>query len=146
MKMLTKEELSKEIIDAMKAKDAVRKETLQGLKAAIQNDEIKHQRELTDVELVAVAKREAKQFKDAIDGAKKADRPDLIDRYTNQFSVVAEFLPETLSQEKILEILTEKGAKKGMKMGQLMGMIMKDHKSEVDGADVKVVIEKHFVD
>lgn len=144
--MLTKEELSKEIIDAMKAKDAVRKETLQGLKSAIQNDEIKHRRELTDVELVAVAKREAKQFKDAIDGAKKADRPDLIDRYTNQFSVVAEFLPETLSQEKILEILTEKGAKKGMKMGQLMGMIMKDHKSEVDGADVKVVIEKHFVD
>lgn len=146
MKTLTKEELSKEIIDAMKAKDVVRKETLQGLKAAIQNDEIKHHRELTDVELVAVAKREAKQFKDAIDGAKKADRHDLIDRYTSQFSVIAEFIPETLSQEKILEILIEKGAKKGMKMGQLMGMIMKDHKSEVDGADVKVVIEKHFVD
>ena len=50
-----------------------------------------------------------------------------------------------LSESEIKDILDAKGAAKGMNIGQLMGMIMKDHKSEVDGAVVKKVIDENYM-
>lgn len=140
-----KQTLKKDLIQAMKEKDALKKGVLQLLIAGIKNEEIKVQHELNTEEQVVIVKRELKQTKDSLESAIKASREDLIKENKEKVELLEKYLPKMLSEQEILEILKSKGAEKGMKMGQLMGMIMKEHKSEVDGSVVNKVIKDNFL-
>ena len=77
--------------------------------------------------------------------SKLATRDDLVTKLESQVTLIEGLLPAMLSESEIKDILDAKGAAKGMNIGQLMGMIMKDHKSEVDGAVVKKVIDENYM-
>lgn len=140
-----KEQLMKELKQAMKDKDVLKKGLLQLLIAGIKNEEIKEKRELTKDEQLTVIKRELKQTKDSLAQAESAEREDIAQEQRKKIIMLESFLPKFLNEPEILAVLESKGAKKGMNKGQLIGMVMKEHKSEVDGSLVNKVVTENFM-
>lgn len=140
-----KEQLMKELKQAMKEKDALKKGLLQLLIAGIKNEEIKEKRELTKDEQLTVIKRELKQTKDSLAQAESAEREDIAEEQRKKIIMLESFLPKFLTESEILDVLKSKGAEKGMNKGQLIGMVMKEHKSEVDGSLVNKVVTENFM-
>ncbi len=59
---------------------------------------------------------------------------------------MAKYLPENLDKAKVEEIVKNKMKETGIstkeKQGALMGSIMKDYKGQIDGQDLKEVIQQ----
>src|ERR1700687_3575566 len=75
--MPTLEQISKELLEAMKRKDTVRTSTLRMLIAALRNKEIEKKKTLAEGEVLEVIQVEAKRRKEAIEEYTKAVRADL---------------------------------------------------------------------
>ena len=69
---------------AMKNKDALAKGVLTLVKSALDAAEKEKGAELTPQEEIAVINREIKQTNQSLEGAKQADRPDLLQRFAHR--------------------------------------------------------------
>ena len=96
------EDLQKAMIDAMKAHEADRKETISLLVAAVKKVAIDAgQRDNITEEMVdSVLLKELKSVKEQIDTC-PADRAELLESYKNRLAVMEEFAPKMLSAEEV---------------------------------------------
>ena len=117
---------------------------MQLIKAGIEKAEIAKRDTLTEDEVLAVVKKEHKQGKESLEAAVAADRKNLVHSYSDKLYMIEKYLPQQLTEDEILAILKVGGAQKGDNIGKLMGLVMKDYKSQVDGALVKKVITDNF--
>lgn len=145
--MTLKEKLMEDFKSAMKDHNEVRKNTISFARAAIKQVEIDTRKELKDEDIIPILAKQVKMRKDAIAEFKKGGREDLIDSYQAEIDVLAEYLPEQMSDDKIREIVSEKAAELGIEsgkqnMGRLMGAVMQQVKGVADGNAVRNIIEK----
>jgi uncharacterized protein YqeY len=105
---------------AMKEKDVLAKGVLTILKSALDNAEKEKGSALTPEEEIAIVNREVKQTNQALEGAKEANREDLIEKENAKLKLLASFLPTQLNEDEIVSVLTEAGVTKGMNMGEAM--------------------------
>jgi len=144
--MSLKTEIQKALTDAMKNKDEVRKVPLRLVIAAMKEAEIDKQQELDEAEVLRIVQKEAKARLDTIADAKKAERPDLVERAEAELAILKEFLPEELSQEKIIaivkETITEVGATSMADMGMVMKAIMPKIQGRADGGQVSQIVRQ----
>lgn len=130
----------------MKNKDEVRKVPLRLVIAAMKEAEIDKQQELDEAEVLRIVQKEAKARLDTIADAKKAERPDLVERAEAELAILKEFLPEELSQEKIIaivkETITEVGATSMADMGMVMKAIMPKIQGRADGGQVSQIVRQ----
>jgi len=136
---------------AMIAKDTVRLTTLRGVSAAFMNEIVAKKLtsdELSDEDAIAIIRKLVKQRKDSIEQFEKGGRPELAEAEEAEMKILETFLPQLMSREDIVKIVTEKKAAVGeidkAKLGMFMGGIMKDLKGKADGAMVKEVIDEMF--
>ena len=92
------------MVEAMKAKDKARKDSLSMLLSALKNAEIDKRSPLTEEEADAVVKKEIKQVKETIELA-PADRADIREEAQARLAVYQEFAPEDLTEEQIAEVI-----------------------------------------
>ena len=92
------------MVEAMKAKDKDRKDSLSMLLSALKNAEIDKRSPLTEDEANAVIKKELKQTKETMDTA-PADRTDIIEEARKRMEVYQEFAPADLTVDQITEII-----------------------------------------
>src|SRR5574344_2541531 len=122
-----KDRIAKDIVTAMKEKDKVTLETLRMVKGAIQMEEIKAKKELTDDDIALVIGKQIKTRKESIEEFKKGNREDLISKTTEEIKVLEKYMPEQLSTEEIDAIVTraisELGASISSDMGKVMGKV-----------------------
>ena len=142
--MSLQEQIELDLIQARKDKDAEKTGVLQLIKAGIEKAEIAKRDTLTEDEVLAVVKKEHKQGKESLEAAVAADRKNLVHSYSDKLYMIEKYLPQQLTEDEILAILKVGGAQKGDNIGKLMGLVMKDYKSQVDGALVKKVITDNF--
>ena len=142
--MSLQEQIELDLIQARKDKDAEKTGVLQLIKAGIEKAEIAKRDTLTEDEVLAVVKKEHKQGKESLEAAVVAGRKHLIHSYSDKLIYIEAYLPQQLTEEEILAVLKVEGAQKGDNIGKLMGLVMKDYKSQVDGALVKKVITDNF--
>ena len=142
--MSLREQIELDLIQARKDKDAEKTGVLQLIKAGIEKAEIAKRDTLTEDEVLAVIKKEHKQGKESLEAAVVAGRKHLIHSYSDKLYMIEKYLPQQLTKDEILAILKVEGAQKGDSIGKLMGLVMKDYKSQVDGALVKKVITDNF--
>ena len=144
--MSLKTEIQKALTDAMKKKDEVRKVPLRLVMAAMKEAEIDKQQELDEAEVLRIVQKEAKARLDTIADAKKAERPDLVERAEAELAILKEFLPEELSQEKIItlvkETIAEVGAASMGDMGKVMKAIMPKIQGRADGGQVSQIVRQ----
>ena len=146
------DQIQKQMIEALKAKEEVRLSVLRGLLTAFTNELVATKRKpnekLKDEEVLKVIKRAVKQREDSIEQFTKGNRPELAEVEQKELEVLATYLPETMGKDKIEKIAKAKKEELGIddkaKMGMLMGAVMKETKGEADGKDVKEVVESLF--
>ncbi|WP_102691464.1 GatB/YqeY domain-containing protein [Rummeliibacillus pycnus] len=105
---------------AMKEKNVLAKGVLTIVKSSLDLAEKEKGSELTHEEEIAIINREIKQTNQALEGAEKANRSDLIEQEQAKLALLKTFLPEQLSEEKVIELLKEAGISSGMNMGEAM--------------------------
>ncbi len=133
---------------AMKARDALRVETLRGALAAFTNELVakgrKPTEELSDDEAITVLKRLGKQRKEAAEQYEKGGRTELASKELGELKIIEEFLPQMASREEIEKVAKAKIAELGVTdasgIGKLTGAIMKEMAGRANGNDVKEVI------
>lgn len=135
------EQLQKDMIAAMKAKDKARKDSISALISAIKKVAIDEgcrddvQDELVD----RVILKELKTVKEQLDSC-PADRTDLLEEYQARYNVINEYAPAMMSAEEVKAFITEKFAE--VVASKNKGMVMKNVMPELKGkADGKVINE-----
>ena len=145
--MTLNEQLMADFKEAMKAHDEVRKNTISFARAAIKQYEVDNRQELDDAGIIAILTKQVKMRKDALADFEKAGRTDLAQSYKAEIEVLQKYLPEQLSEEKILEVVKEVAASMGItggkeNMGKLMGPCMGKLKGQADGGIVRKVVQE----
>src|SRR5665213_795597 len=101
--MALHEDIKKSIPDAMRAKDAVKLQTLRSLITAMTNEVVAKKRKpdefLTDEEAMTVLKRAANQRKDSIEQFTKGGRPELAEPEKLELAIIESYLPSMMSGE-----------------------------------------------
>ncbi|MFR5601026.1 MAG: GatB/YqeY domain-containing protein [Lachnospiraceae bacterium] len=137
------------MVEAMKAKDKERKDSLSMLLSALKNAEIDKRSPLTPEEEDAVVKKEIKQTKETYDMA-PADREDIKTEAAHRIAVYKEFAPEDLSVEQIKEVIAGVLAELGIETptaadkGKIMKVLMPKVKGKADGKLVNETLASMF--
>ena len=147
MHMMT-EDIRKDMVAAMKAKDAVRLATLRSALTAFTNELVSKGKKPTDSledgDVIAVLKRLAKQRKDSIEQYTAGNRPELAEQEKQELAIIEEYLPAQASREQIEEAVKKLAADVDTSdkaaMGKLMGAVMKELSGNADGNLVKEVV------
>lgn len=140
-------DIKSQMVEAMKAKDAVRLTVIRSLMTAFTNELVAKKKlptdELPDEDALAVISRAVKQRKDSIEQFEKGGRADLAESEKAELEILKTYLPSQMSREEIFAYVQEK-AKQGFdkeKSNQFMGMVMKELKGKADGTVVKEAVE-----
>lgn len=146
--MTLKERIYKDMIDAMKGKDAFKKNILSMVRASILQVEKDTQRELDDEGVINVIAREIKQRKEVLPDYEKSGRQDLVDKINREIEIMLDYLPQQLTEEEIDEIVSnvinEIGAANKNDIGRVMAKIMPMVKGRADGNIVKTIVSQHL--
>ena len=127
--------------NAMREKDVLAKGVLTLVKAALDSAEKEKGAALSTEEEVAIVNREIKQTNQALEGAQKAKREDLIEKEKAKLVLLKSFLPTQLSEDEIVMILTEAGITKGMNMGDAMKIAKPLLAGKTDGGTMSKVVK-----
>lgn len=142
------DQISNDIVAAMKAKDKVRLMALRGIKkyfieaktAPGANDE------LSDEDALKILAKLAKQGKDTAAIYISQSRQDLADEELAQVAIIEEYLPQQLSEEELkatLEsIISEVGATCAKDMGKVMGIATKQLSGRAEGRAISAMVKQ----
>ncbi|HEY0785631.1 MAG TPA: GatB/YqeY domain-containing protein [Acidobacteriaceae bacterium] len=118
-----------DVVAAMKARDALKLETLRMVKAALKNKEIEKREALTEPEAQAVLTTLIKQRRDSIEQFTKGGRPELAAKEAGEIEWIESYLPKAAGAGElqglvagVVEQLTASGEHLGPKE---MGLVMK---------------------
>lgn len=139
---MLKETVFEQLKIAMKEKNVIAKGVLTLLKSALDTAEKTKGSTLTSEEEIAIVNREIKQTNQSLDGAKQANREDLIEKEELKLTILQGFLPKQLSPEEIIPLLNEAGVTKGMNMGDAMKIAKPLLTGKADGATISKVVKE----
>jgi len=137
-----KEKLQADLTDAIRSRNEVVSGTVRMLLAAITNEEVagKAAKVLTDAEIITVLSREAKKRREAVEAYTQAKRDDLASKEKAEAAVIANYLPEQLSEDEIKKLIQAAIAETGAVGAAGMGLVMKVLQPKIAGkADGGVV-------
>ncbi|WP_443746716.1 GatB/YqeY domain-containing protein [Alistipes communis] len=146
--MSLEQQISKGIMEAMKAKEPVRLQTLRNIKkyiieAKTAGTEIA---ELPDADVVKIIAKLTKQGSDSAEIYRQQNRADLAEEELAQVAVMQEFLPRQLSPEELTEavraVIAEVGATSVKEMGKVMGVASKRLAGQADGKDISAKVRE----
>ena len=143
-----KEQLMQDYKDAMKSADAVKKETVNMVRAAIKQYEVDQRVELDDdADIVKIIKKQVKMRTDALADFAKAGRDDMVDGYKKEIEILRAYLPEEMDEDaikaRVKEIAEDLGVEADMKnMGRLMKSVMAELKDKADGSAVNKAVKE----
>ena len=121
-------DLTADMVSAMKNRDKETLATVRMLKAAVQNEQIEQGHDLTSDEEIAVMAREYKQRKESLEEFEQAGRQDLVDKTKAEMKVVEKYMPQQLSADDVKKIVDETikavNASSMKDFGKVMGAVM----------------------
>ena len=127
--MSLSEQIQKDIVAAMKARQEHRLSTLRMVKSALKNKEIDKMSPLDDQESQAVLSTLIKQRKDSAEQFAKGNRPELAKKEEAEIVIIEAYLPKAASDDEIAAAvratIAEITADKGAPAMKDMGLVMK---------------------
>ncbi len=164
---MLKETIESELKQALKAGEQLKLSVLRMLSAAIHNREIDKRSkiprppavagipaeglgtgtsELTDAEVVAVIRQEAKKRRDAIAEFGRGGRNDLVAQESAEFEILESYLPPELSDAELSLLIAEGmqtiGVSSEKEFGKLMGWVMGRVEGRASGERVAALIRR----
>jgi len=144
--MSLKDRLEEDVKTAMRARDEVKLSTIRLARSAIKNKEIEQGRELSDEDVIAVLKSEAKRRREAIDLAERGERPDVASRETAELQILEQYLPEQIGEDELQQIVSgiirEVGATGAKDKGRVMSVLMQRVRGRADGRLASELVDR----
>jgi uncharacterized protein YqeY len=126
--MTLKSQLNESMKDAMRSRDEVRLRTVRMALAAVKQVEVDKRTELDDAAVMSLIQKEVKNRREAIEEAKTANRPDLVEANEAEIEILQAFLPKAMPAEELRTIvqaaIAETGASTPADMGKVMKTVM----------------------
>jgi uncharacterized protein YqeY len=134
--MSLSEQIQKDIVTAMKAKDEMRLSVLRMVKSAFQLKQVEKMRPLDGPESIQLLQTLAKQRKESIDQFAKGGRQDLVDKETSELKILETYLPAGASQGEMDAAISKAIADTGATSMKQMGAVVKAAKEALTGKAV----------
>lgn len=144
------EKVKSDLIETMKSGDKFKLSVIRMLKSSLQNEEISNgglNSGLTDEQVLAVIKREVKKRNSSIEEYTKYGKMEMVEDLKKEVEILSTYLPEELSDEKLLEVvektISDLNASTIKDMGNVIKTISSTYGAQVDISKVsKMVKEK----
>lgn len=137
--------LNDDVKAAMKGGDKARLGTVRLLIAAVKNERIARERELSAEEELQLLATQAKRRRESIELYNQGGREDLAAQEAAELAVVEGYLPEPLTEDDVrsmvAEIVAATGAESMRDMGKVMGQLMPKLKGRFDGKVAKGLVQ-----
>ena len=145
--MSLQDRISRELKEAMLAKDAEKLSTLRLLKSALGYVQIeKKTDQLSDAEITAVIQKESKKRRDSIEQYRNGGRPELAEKEARELAVLETFLPAPLSAKELDQLvraaIQELGATSKKEMGAVVKAVQAKAAGRADGKTISGIVGK----
>ncbi|TPE54963.1 GatB/YqeY domain-containing protein [Maribrevibacterium harenarium] len=135
-----KKHISDSLKTAMRAKEKARVTIIRTIQAEIKRVEVDERIEVDDARILVILDKMVKQRKDSFQQFTDGGREDLADIEKAEMEVIAEFLPQPLTEDEVSAIVKAAIEETGARNMQQMGAVMAIVKPQVQGrADMGVV-------
>ena len=135
-----------ELKEAMRARDAERRDALRLILSSLRSAEKELQRPLSDDEELQVLQRERKRRIEAAEAFRSGGREEQAASEERELAVLEEFMPAPLSEDEIEEIvddaIAEVGATSIADLGRVMADVMPQIAGRADGSAVSQIVRE----
>ena len=140
------EEIDDELKDAMRARDAERRDALRLILNALKGSQKELQRPLSEEEELQVLQRERKRRIEAAEAFRTGGREEQAAAEERELAILEEFMPEPLSEDEVEEIvddvIAEVGATSMADLGRVMADVMPQVAGRADGSVVSQIVRE----
>jgi len=140
------DKIQQDLTESMKAKDGDRVSVLRLLLSGLNGLEKEKKEALDDDEVLAEIISAGKRRQESIRAFREGDRQDLVDKEEMEFGILAEYLPEQLTEDEIRtlveEVIKDTGASSMADLGKVMGQIMSKAKGKADGKIINEIVRE----
>jgi len=144
--MALKDQITEDMKNAMRAKEAGRLATIRLILSEIKRKEVDEQISVSDEQTVAIIEKMIKQRKDSITQFDAGGRPDLADIEKAELVVLSAYMPAGLSDEEIAAevaaAVAASGAAGPQDMGKVMGIVKPKLAGRADMTVVSALVKK----
>jgi hypothetical protein len=130
------EQIEKDLVAAMKAKEGLRLSVLRMAKAALMNKKIELGKPLGDPEALAVLRTLIKQRRESVEQFRKGKRDDLADKEEAEIKIIEGYLPAGASEEEIDAAVASAIRETGASSAKDLGKVMKAAMAKLAGKSV----------
>jgi len=140
------ERIEDDLTEAMRERDAVRRDALRLILASLRGAEKELMRPLSDDEELQVLQRERKKRLEAAEAFHAAGREEQAEKEEDELDVLEEYMPEPLSEDELEEIvddvIAEVGATSMRDIGRVMADVMPQIAGRADGSAVSQIVRE----
>jgi len=136
--MSLSEQIQKDIVTAMKARDEHRLSTLRMVKTALKNREVEKMAPLDDKESQQVLTTLIKQRKDSVEQFTKGGRQQMADKEAAEIVLIEAYMPKAAGEDQIVAGVKAVIAEMGAPTIKDMGTVMKNAMARFSAAGLRV--------
>jgi uncharacterized protein len=130
----------------MRSGDTLRRDVLRMVQNAAYTVEKREHRDLSDDEYTAVLAREVKTRRESVEAFRGGGREDLAAKEEAEIAILAEYLPQQLSEAEIQALVDEgiaaTGASSARDLGKVMGWLSPRTRGRADGKVVSGLVAR----
>jgi uncharacterized protein len=136
--MSLSEQIQKDIVTAMKAREEHRLSTLRMVKTALKNREVEKMAPLDDKEAQQILATLIKQRKESVEQFTKGGRQEMADKEAAEIAVIETYLPKAAGEAEIIAGVKAAIAEMGSPAMKDMGTVMKNAMARFAAAGMRV--------
>ena len=130
------QQIEKDIVAAMKARETERLSTLRMVKTAFKNKEIEKREPLTDAEAQQILTTLIKQRRESVEQFTKGNRPELAAKEQAEIALIEGYMPKAAGEDEIKKLVEE--ALAGQNLGPKdMGTAMKAVQAKIQASGLR---------
>jgi uncharacterized protein YqeY len=141
---MLKEQLKKDEIAAMKARDKAKVSVLRLINSDIKGFEVNERETITDEGVIKILEKNIKQTKETIEYAKQAHSDEKVQEGNFALDILNQYLPKQLSEEEVngmLKEIIEKGNYTSKDIGKIMKEIMPKVTGKFDRTKINPMVK-----
>ena len=141
--------LQNDLKEAMKNKEAFKRDVIRFLMSALKQIEVDERKELTDEDIIKIIQKSLKQREDAMSSFKDAGRDDLYEKEMAEAEILKSYLPKQLSDEELTIVIQKHISALGItslkEIGKLMPVVLAECAGVADGKRINVLAKEILV-
>ena len=134
MSISLKDRIMVDMRSAMKSKKTSELQALKLVYAECKNKEIELKTDLNDTQMIALLKKQVKQYEESIEQYEKGGRADSVREQKERLALIKSYLPKTLSEEELKTLIEETIDTLKVTSVKQMGSIIKTVQSRTAGS------------